>query len=104
MKRQGFSKEDIYDTLTGAGIPGNEVQLLIDRIEIDFEDASMKSKTSRLGEEVKKIFSSELEKTKTELDSKIRILNESLKSAESGLERLEERIVELQVEIGEKSK
>lgn len=96
MKRSGFSYEEIYDTLSGAGISGGEAQLLLDRIESDFEDAKIKSRTSRLGEEVKKIFSSKLEENKIKLNSKLRIMNQNLKTATSDLKMLEDRITELQ--------
>lgn len=96
MKRNGFSYEEIYDTLSGAGISGGDAQLLLDRIESDFEDAKIKSRTSRLGEEVKKIFSSKLEENKIKLNSKLRIINQNLKKATSDLKMLEDRITELQ--------
>lgn len=96
MRRLGFSREGIYDTLTGTGIPGGEAQLLLDRIEDEFEDAELDSRISQLAEEVERIFSSELEKSRIEFKSRIRSMNKNLKSVVSGVESLEDRIIELQ--------
>lgn len=96
MKRLGFSNQEIYDTLTGVGIPGGEVQLLLDRIEDDFEDAKLESRVSQVAKEVEKIFSEELEKSKTDLESKLRTLIRNMKKTGSDLERLEKRVTELQ--------
>ncbi len=96
MKRLGFSYDEIYDILTGAGIPSGEVELLLDRIEADFDDAKLKSRKSRLGEEVRKIFDRQLKETKIEINSEIRTLKEKIKSTNAEIERLEERITELQ--------
>lgn len=100
MRRLGFSREGIYDTLTGAGIPGGEVQLLLDRIEDEFEDTELESRISQLAEEVEKIFGSELEKFKIEFESSMRSVNEDLKSVLSCMESLENRIIELQGSCG----
>ncbi len=96
MKRIGFSYGEIYDILTGAGIPTGEAEILLDRIEADFDDAKLKSKKSRLGEEVRKIFTQQLKETKIELNSEIRILKEKIKSTNTELETLQEKITELQ--------
>lgn len=96
MKRLGFSHQEIYDTLTGVGIPGGEVQFLMDRIDDDFEDAELDSRTSRLAEEVEEIFSRELERSKVDLESKLQTLKRNLDDTSSDLERLEKRITELQ--------
>lgn len=96
MKRIGFSKQEIYDILTGAGISGGETQMLIDRIENDFEDAKIGSRKSRLGKEVEKIFSLKLKESKMEMKSNFRKMNENLKSMIKAIERLEDRTTELQ--------
>lgn len=96
MKRTGFQYEEIYDTLTGAGISSEETELLLNRIETDFEDAKFDSKKTRLGKEVEEIFSTEMEKTKTELNSDIKFLKEKIKNLDSEIQNLNERIKELQ--------
>ncbi len=96
MKRLGFSYEEIYDVLTSAGISSGEVELFLDRIEVDFDDIKIKSKKSRIGEELEKVFKHHLKKIKIEINSEIRILKEKIKSTNTGIERLEQRINELQ--------
>ena len=96
MKRTGFQYEEIYDTLTGAGISSEETELLLTRIETDFEDTQFDSKKTRLGKEVKDIFSTEMKKTKTEITSDIKFLKEKTKDLKSEIQNLNERIKELQ--------
>lgn len=55
MMRAGFSHEEIYDVLTGVGLPGEQLQLLIDRVSADFNSAELEPRTSRLAVEVEKI-------------------------------------------------
>lgn len=92
MKRLGFPYEDIYDTFTGAGISEEEIQILIDRIDADFEDAQIESRTSRLSKEMKEVLDLELEKIKIEIESKFRSLESSMKECQTQLEMLEKRL------------
>ncbi len=95
MKRLGFSYEEIYDTLTGTGIPGGEVQLLIDRIETDFEDAEVESRKSRIATEVEDILERKLEKKKTKIESKLRTINREMKSMNGEVNTIKKWIEEL---------
>lgn len=56
MMREGFSHEEVYDVLTGTGLPGEQVQLLIDRVAAEFHEAGLESRPSRLAAEVEKAF------------------------------------------------
>ncbi|MEW6592726.1 MAG: hypothetical protein AB1305_03450 [Candidatus Hadarchaeota archaeon] len=56
MMREGFSRGDVYDVLTGTGLPGEQVQLMIDRVKADFEGAGLEPRTSRLAAEVERVF------------------------------------------------
>ncbi|KXB03508.1 hypothetical protein AKJ45_01425 [candidate division MSBL1 archaeon SCGC-AAA261F19] len=99
MRRLGFQRGEIYDTLTGTGLPGEEIQLLIDRVEAEFEDAQLEPRTSRLAEEVDEIFRARLEESKSEFKEKLRFLDYDLQSIKSEVKKLKERIVELQTII-----
>lgn len=99
MRRLGFQRGEIYDTLTGTGLPGEEIQLLIDRVEVEFEDARLEPRTSRLAEEVDRIFRARLEKSKSEFKEKLHSLDYALQSIKSEVEKLKDRIVELQTMI-----
>ncbi|MCK4405567.1 MAG: hypothetical protein KAV43_03565, partial [Hadesarchaea archaeon] len=57
MMRSGFSHDEIYDVLAGTGLPGEQIQLLIDRVAAEFQEAKFEPQTSRLGVEVEKVFS-----------------------------------------------
>lgn len=96
MRRLGFSQDEIFDTFTGAGVPSSDVQILLDRVEIDFEDAEFEDQASRLSKEVDEVFSQKLEKVKIELESKLRKMNHHVKSVSNDLDSLEERVEELQ--------
>lgn len=96
MKRVGFSYEEVFDVLTGAGISGGEVQLLLDRVEENFEDAKVESRASRLGKEVEIIFDKKLGEIDIELESKFRTFNRKLEEMNNAIEILENRVSELQ--------
>ena len=56
MTRAGFSRDCIYDLLTEAGLHGEQVQLLIDRIAAEFHEAGIQPKPSRIATEVRSLF------------------------------------------------
>ncbi len=96
MKRLGFLDEEIYDTLTNAGLPGGDVQILIDRIETDFEDAEMESQKSRLGKEVEEIVEQKTEKLEIKICSELRKINKNMKEVQNELSSLQDRLIEFQ--------
>jgi hypothetical protein len=61
MMREGFSHDEVYDVLAGMGLPGEQVQLMIDRVKIEFEGAGLEPRTYRLAAEVEKVFHEEFE-------------------------------------------
>ncbi|KXB06622.1 hypothetical protein AKJ52_01915 [candidate division MSBL1 archaeon SCGC-AAA382C18] len=96
MKRLGFPDEEIYDALTGSGLPGGDVQLLMDRIEADFEDAEMDSQKYRLAEEVEQIIEQKIEKMETNIESKYRSADRNIKEVQNELSSLKNRMMEFQ--------
>ena len=88
MVRIGLHREEIYDTLVGIGLPGEQVHLLIDRVQAESEEAKLAPQTSRLAAEVRGVFEETMERTKIELASGLGSLAEKL-------ERLETRVAEL---------
>ncbi len=95
MKREGFSYEEIYDTLSGAGVKSDDLQILFDRIEEELEGMNFASRKSRLSREVEEIFELKLKNLKIELDSKFRILDSKVESAKEDLERLGSLLMEI---------
>jgi len=96
MMRMGFVRDEIYDVLTGVGLPGEQVQLLIDRVSAEFCDARLESRSSRLGTEVSEVFRGELAEVRHELVTQMNRLSRNLEFIKGELEKLGERIVKLQ--------
>jgi DNA-binding transcriptional MerR regulator len=96
MMRMGFSHEEIYDVLTGMGLPGEQVQLLIDRVSAEFEDAKLEPVPSRLGKEVEEIFKRELDEVKHEMLTRLDSISRELQLIKLELEKLSERVAALQ--------
>jgi len=96
MKRLGFADDEIYDVLTGIGLPGEQVQLLIDRVSAEFEEAKLEPRTSRLAAEVQRIFKGALSETRSEISAQMKALSDELQLIRSEIERLCNRIVDLQ--------
>ena len=67
MMRRGFQRGDIYNTIVGVGLPGEQVQLLLDRVQAEFEEANLASRASVLAEEI----SRKVDETIKEMEIKI---------------------------------
>jgi uncharacterized coiled-coil DUF342 family protein len=96
MKRLGFADDEIYDVLTGVGLPGEQVQLLIERVSAEFDEAKLEPRTSRLVVEVQRIFNDSIMETKSEISTKMNALSDELQLIRSEIEKLSNRIVDLQ--------
>lgn len=96
MKRLGFADDEVYDTLTGIGLPGEQVHLLIDRVSAEFQEAKLEPRTSRLGAEVREIFRETFDDARFALLARIDALSRELQLSRNELEKLNERVVELQ--------
>jgi hypothetical protein len=96
MKRFGFADDEIYDVLTGVGLPGEQVQLLIERVSAEFEEAKLEPRTSKLAAEIQRIFNDSIVGTKSEISTKMNALSDELQLIRSEIEKLSNRIVDLQ--------
>ena len=96
MKHIGFGRDEIYDVLVGAGLPGEEVQLLIDRVAAEFYEANLEPQSSRLAKEVRDVFRSRLEEVQHGLSARIESLSRGLELVKVEIEKLSDRILELQ--------
>ncbi len=105
MMRMGFSHDEIYDVLTGIGLPGEQIQLLTDRVSVEFHEAKLEPRTSRLGVEVGRIFEGAFEELRHELFARMSSIARELEFVKVKLEKLGMRVVELQtlVERGQLS-
>ncbi len=99
MMRSGFSHDEIYDVLTGTGLPGEQVQLVIDRVAAEFREAKFEPQTSRLGVEVEKVFREAFEGLWHDLFASIDSVSRKLEFVKVELEKLGMRVVELQTLI-----
>ncbi|MDI6884271.1 MAG: hypothetical protein QMD00_03975 [Hadesarchaea archaeon] len=99
MMRAGFSHDEIYDVLTGTGLPGEQVQLLIDRVAAEFHEAKLEPHPSRLATEVEKVFRGEIEDLQHMMLTQMDSLTRQLELVKTELEKLGRRVVELQSAI-----
>lgn len=96
MKREGFVDDEIYDVLTGIGLPGEQVQLLLDRVSAEFEEAGLEPRTSRLGAEVREVFKEVLGEAQNTIIYRVDEFSHELQIVKSELEKLRMNITELQ--------
>lgn len=96
MMREGYSRDEIYDVLSGAGFPGEHVQLLIDRVAAEFREARMEPKPSRLAAEVKEVFGRKFEELSHAALTRVDSLDHRLELLRTEIEKLGRRVVELQ--------
>lgn len=99
MMREGFSSDEIYDVLTGTGLPGEQVQLLIDRVSAEFREAGLESRPSRLSAEVEKAFEVALGEVQHALLTRMDSLARQLDLVKTEFEKLGNRVVGLQLLI-----
>jgi len=104
MKREGFVDDEIYDVLTGIGLPGEQVQLLIDRVSAEFSEANREPRPTRLGAEVKQVFEEVLEETRHEILTRIDAFSRELMLTKNEVEKLGGRVFELQTATGNRVK
>jgi hypothetical protein len=83
MFREGFSRDEIYDVLAGVGLPWQEVQLLIQRIEMELRDAGFESRPTQ----VKRVLEETLQETKRELLARLESLTRQLEFLRFELKR-----------------
>ena len=96
MTRAGFSRDEIYDVLSGIGLPGEQIQLLIDRVAAEFHEAGLEPRPSRLSAEVEIVFEKALGKLQHMMLARMDTLAQLLELAKTELEKLGRRVVELQ--------
>jgi len=103
MKREGFADEEIYDVLAGIGLPGEHVQLIIDRVSAEFSEAKLEPRTTRLGVEVKGVFEEALKEIQHEILAKIDTFSRELMLAKNEVEKLHKIILELYITLPSKT-
>lgn len=74
MLRMGFSREEIYEVLAGAGVFGEEVHLLLDHLEVEFEESGLGTRPSHLAGELLLRLRPELEALGREVRSRSELL------------------------------
>ena len=96
MTREGFSRDEIYDVLSGIGLPGEQIQLLIDRVAAEFHDAGLEPKPSRLAAEVKEVFEMKFGELSHAIITRVDSLAQQLGLLHTEIEKLGRRVVKLQ--------
>jgi DNA-binding transcriptional MerR regulator len=95
MKRVGFPDGEIYDVLTGAGLPGEQIQLLIDRVSAELYDAKLESKSSHLETKMREILRSELDGGSQAILSKLEQLSLEIQFMRNEVEKLKNSVMKL---------
>jgi len=90
--REGFSRDEIYDVLAGMGLPGEQVQLMIDRVKMEFDGAGLVQRPYRLAAEVEKVFHEAFEDFQRDSLIKLDSISRKLDSVLAKLERKSCRI------------
>ncbi len=96
MMRAGYPPYEIYDVLSGVGIPGDQVQLLIDRVAAEFHDAGLEPQPSRLAKEVQSIFRIELDEALENVSLRMSSVSREMELIKVELEKLSKRVIDLQ--------
>ncbi len=74
MLRMGFSREEIYEVLAGAGVFGEEVHLLMDHLRAEFEESGLEARPSHLAGELLFRLKPEFESLREEMRSRFDLL------------------------------
>lgn len=88
MLRMGFSREEIYEVLAGAGVFGEEVHLLMDHVRAEFEESGLEARPSHLAGELLLRLKPEFESLGREMGSRFDLL---LREVEGLREELRKR-------------
>ncbi len=80
MLRMGFSREEIYEVLAGAGVFGEEVSLLLEHLRAEFEESGLEARPSHLAGELLRLLKPELGLLLRELDTRFKLLLQELDS------------------------
>lgn len=95
MMRAGFSRDEIYDVLVSVGLPGEQVQLLIDRVAAGFHETELEPRPSRLAAEVEKVFRGAIDDMQHAMLTRMDSLARQLELIKTEIEKLENRLVEM---------
>lgn len=74
MIREGYSRDEVCDVLSGAGLHWQDVQLLLERVELELKGAGFRSRPSQ----VERAVEAALAETRQELLGKLDSLSQSL--------------------------
>ena len=92
MMRSGFTRDEIYDLLTGIGVGGEQVQLLIDRVAHEFHEAGIEPRPSRLASEMERLIREVVEDLRHETLTRLDSLAFQLELIKTELEKLRVRV------------
>jgi DNA-binding transcriptional MerR regulator len=71
MLRMGFSREEIYEVLAGAGVFGEEIHLLMEHLRAEFEESGLEARPSHLAGELLRALKPELEALVREVTARL---------------------------------
>jgi len=90
MMRAGFSRDEIYDLLAEAGMKGEQVLFLMDRVAADFHELGIEPRLSKIAAEVGKLFLETFESFKQAIFSRTDSLMLEQQMMKSEIEKLKQ--------------
>jgi hypothetical protein len=91
MMRMGFSREEIYEVLAGAGVFGEEVHLLMEHLRAEFEESGLEARPSHLAGELLRVLKPELEALAREVFARLDFLQREVEEIGEELRRRRKR-------------
>ena len=91
MMRMGFSREEIYEVLAGAGVFGEEVHLLMEHLRAEFEESGLEARPSHLAGELLRALKPELEALAGEMGTRLDLLRQEVEEMGEELRRRRRR-------------
>ncbi|WP_428085189.1 hypothetical protein [Candidatus Hadarchaeum sp.] len=95
MLRAGYPTNEIYDLLVEAGLKGEQVQLLIERVALEFGQANMEPRPSRTVAELSRFFLDPFNNFAQEIRSQVELFSLKQEMMGKEIENLKQLLVVL---------
>lgn len=95
MVRAGYSRDEIYDLLVESGLKGEHAQLLIERVVVEFHQANIETRPSRIAAELSRLFLDSFNNLREETCARIDLLSLKHDMMRNELEKLRRALIAL---------
>ncbi len=104
MKRKGYQYQEIHHILTSAGIPEEEAEKLLKRIEHEFTEKQINPQKDIITKELEKILKNQIKQQTSQIKSQIKTLKHKIRKNNTKIENLNNRTKEIQKSIHKQDK